>query len=87
MKEANVTRVIDAPREQVWRAFTEPERFAQWFGTPPHTTPLSTVSMDVRPGSEWRATMVHESDGSELPSAAPTARSKSLSGSSSPTRT
>ncbi|MBA2461838.1 MAG: SRPBCC domain-containing protein [Actinobacteria bacterium] len=67
MSEANVTRVFDAPREQVWKAWTEPEHFANWYGTPPYTTPLSTISMDVRPGGEWRATMVHESDGSERP--------------------
>jgi hypothetical protein len=32
--EATVARVFDAPRELVWKAYTEPERFAQWFGTP-----------------------------------------------------
>jgi uncharacterized protein YndB with AHSA1/START domain len=67
MNEATVTRVFDAPREQVWKMFTEPEHFAQWFGTPPFTTPLSTVAMDVRPGGEFRATMVHETDGTQLP--------------------
>jgi uncharacterized protein YndB with AHSA1/START domain len=65
--EATVTRVFDAPREQVWRYFTEPELFATWFGHAPYTTPASRVSMDVRPGGAWAATMVHESDGSELP--------------------
>jgi uncharacterized protein YndB with AHSA1/START domain len=65
--EATITRVFDAPPEEVWRYFTEPELFASWFGTPPYTTPASTVSMDVRPGGAWRATMVHETDGSELP--------------------
>jgi uncharacterized protein YndB with AHSA1/START domain len=64
---ATVTRVFAAPREELWRYFTEPELFATWFGTPPYTTPASTVSMDVRPGGRWRATMVHESDGTELP--------------------
>jgi uncharacterized protein YndB with AHSA1/START domain len=66
-KQATITRVFDAPRERVWQAFTQPEHFAEWFGTPPYTTPASRVSMDVRPGGEFRATMVHESDGSELP--------------------
>ena len=47
--------------------FTEPEHFAEWFGTPPFTTPVSTITMDVRPGGEFRATMVHETDGTELP--------------------
>ncbi len=66
-RQATITRVFDAPRDQVWRYFSEPDRFASWFGTPPYTTPASTVSMDVRPGGAWAATMVHETDGSELP--------------------
>jgi uncharacterized protein YndB with AHSA1/START domain len=66
-QQATITRVFDAPRAELWRYFTEPEPFASWFGTPPYTTRASTVSMDVRPGGKWAATMVHESDGSELP--------------------
>jgi uncharacterized protein YndB with AHSA1/START domain len=50
-------RVFDAPRERVWREWTEPEPFADWFGGPESEVPLSTVSMDVRPGGRWRATM------------------------------
>ena len=67
MKEATITRVFDAPRERVWQCLTEPEDFAAWFGTPPFTTPPSTVTIDARPGGEFRATMVNEADGSELP--------------------
>jgi uncharacterized protein YndB with AHSA1/START domain len=52
-----VTVVFDAPRERVWREWTEPERFADWFGGAEADVPLSTVSMDVREGGEWRATM------------------------------
>jgi uncharacterized protein YndB with AHSA1/START domain len=52
-----VTRVFDAPRERVWREWTEPERFADWFGGTEAEVPVSTVSMDVRPGGAWRATM------------------------------
>jgi uncharacterized protein YndB with AHSA1/START domain len=62
-----ITRVFEAPRELVWKAWTEPERFAQWFGGPPYKTPVDTVSLDVRPGGAWRATMVSQDDGSELP--------------------
>ena len=51
------TRVFDAPRERVWREWTEPERFADWFGGVECEVPLSTVAMDVRPGGAWRATM------------------------------
>jgi uncharacterized protein YndB with AHSA1/START domain len=52
-----LTRVFDAPRERVWREWTEPEAFADWFGGPESEVPLSSVSMDVRPGGAWRATM------------------------------
>ena len=65
--EATITRVFDAPRDAVWRAVTEPEHFAAWFGTPPYTTPVDRVTMEIRPGGAFSATMVHESDGSELP--------------------
>ena len=52
-----ITRVFDAPRERVWKEWTEPEGFADWFGGGQVEVPLSTVSMDVRPGGSWRATM------------------------------
>jgi len=52
-----ITRVFDAPREAVWKEWTEPERFADWFGGSESEVPLSTVSMDVRPGGSWRLTM------------------------------
>jgi uncharacterized protein YndB with AHSA1/START domain len=52
-----ITRVFAAPRERVWREWTEPARFADWFGGSESEVPLSTVSMDVRPGGSWRLTM------------------------------
>jgi uncharacterized protein YndB with AHSA1/START domain len=52
-----VTRVFEAPRERVWREWTEPEAFADWFGGRDGDVPLSTVSMDVRPGGTWSLTM------------------------------
>jgi uncharacterized protein YndB with AHSA1/START domain len=67
MGEATITRTFDAPRERVWEAFTTPADFAAWFGTPPYTTPVETVTIDLRPGGAFRATMVHDGDGSELP--------------------
>jgi uncharacterized protein YndB with AHSA1/START domain len=52
-----VTRVFDAPRERVWEEWTEPKRFADWFGGAESEVPLSTVSMDVSPGGRWHLTM------------------------------
>jgi uncharacterized protein YndB with AHSA1/START domain len=54
-----ITRVLDAPRERVWREWTEPAAFADWFGGPDAEIPLATVAMDVRPGGAWRATMLY----------------------------
>jgi uncharacterized protein YndB with AHSA1/START domain len=52
-----ITRVFNAPRERIWREWTEPERFADWFGGADAEVPIGTVAMDVRPGGAWRATM------------------------------
>lgn len=52
-----LTRVFDAPRHEVWREWTEPDRFADWYGGRGSEVPLASVSMDVRPGGAWRATM------------------------------
>ena len=56
----HITRVFAAPRERVWQEWTQPEAFADWFGTAELEVPLSTVSMDVRPGGAWRLTMFAE---------------------------
>lgn len=43
-----ISRTFDAPRDLVWRAWTERERFMQWFGPKGCTVP--TVNLDLRPG-------------------------------------
>lgn len=45
-------RTFDAPRDEVWKAFTEPELIPRWWG--PHGTTTTVVEMDVRPGGKWR---------------------------------
>ncbi|MGA7712571.1 MAG: SRPBCC domain-containing protein [Rhizomicrobium sp.] len=54
------TRVIDAPRELVFDAFTNPEHLARWWGPIGFTT--TTHSFDLRAGGGWRLTM-HGPDG------------------------
>jgi uncharacterized protein YndB with AHSA1/START domain len=54
----SITRVFDAPRERVWREWTEPEPFADWYGGPGCPVPLESVTMDVRPGGVLRLTML-----------------------------
>lgn len=43
-----LTRVIDAPRDKVFKAWTDPALFKQWFAPRPWTTPI--VETDVRVG-------------------------------------
>lgn len=67
MAEIHITRTYDAPREQVWRAWTEPERIAAWWGRRGWRTPVSSVTLDVRPGGTFRLTSISDADGSEMP--------------------
>ena len=52
-----IVRIFDAPRERVWTEWTTPEAFADWFGGTASEVPVSTVTMDVRSGGTWTATM------------------------------
>lgn len=45
-----ITRVFDAPRELVFKAWTEPEHFTQWWGPNGYSTPHCTL--DARPGGD-----------------------------------
>src|SRR5581483_2821307 len=50
-----ITRVFDAPRETVWKAFTEPERMQHWFG--PKGSQIVKSSMDLRVGGTYHGAM------------------------------
>jgi uncharacterized protein YndB with AHSA1/START domain len=54
-RELVVTRVIDAPREVVFRVWTDPKHAARWWGPQGFTT--LSCEMDVRPGGAYRACM------------------------------
>src|SRR3954465_11145788 len=47
-RELVITRVINAPREKIYRAWTEPELMKQWFAPQPFTTQV--VELDLQPG-------------------------------------
>ena len=61
-----ITRVFDAPRERVWKEWTEPERFADWFGGPEADVPLSTIVDGRQARGSWRATMFAGPDRTEI---------------------
>ncbi|MGW0804871.1 SRPBCC family protein [Nonomuraea sp. NPDC002799] len=58
--EYDITRVFDAPREQVYAAWTEPEHFSRWFGPSTLATPVGRITLDAWPGGSWRAVLVGE---------------------------
>jgi uncharacterized protein YndB with AHSA1/START domain len=55
-----VARVVDAPREMVWNAMTDPKHVVNWWGPRGFTTTIE--SMDFRVGGEWKQVM-HGPDG------------------------
>jgi uncharacterized protein YndB with AHSA1/START domain len=67
-KQFTITRVLDAPREAVWRAWTDPDEAPYWLHPRGITTPRDHVDFDVRPGGRYRYTMV-AADGTEYPTA------------------
>ena len=60
-QEIITTTILDAPRELVFRAYTEPDLFGQWWG--PRRYKAQIEKFDSRPGGEWRVVHVGE-DGS-----------------------
>jgi uncharacterized protein YndB with AHSA1/START domain len=61
-----IVREFEAPRERVWAEWTEPERFADWYGGPDAHNPLDSVSMDLREGGAWRLTMFYGAERREI---------------------
>ena len=50
-REVRIERVFDAPRDRVWRAFTDPALIAQWWG---RGNKLVVERMEVERGGHWR---------------------------------
>lgn len=57
-----ITRVFDAAPADVWKEWTEPVAFADWFGGSGFPVPLETVSMDVRMGGACWLTMLDDAN-------------------------
>ena len=64
-RELVLTRLIDAPPERVFRAWTDPALLVRWFAPLPWTTPKA--ELDVRPGGSSLIVM-RGPDGTEFPS-------------------
>ncbi|MFN2399714.1 MAG: SRPBCC domain-containing protein [Gemmatimonadaceae bacterium] len=51
-RELVIKRILDAPRDLVWKAFSERDRAKQWWGPKDFTVPV--LEMDPRPGGAWQ---------------------------------
>ena len=55
-----IIRGYGVPREDVFAAWTTPERFARWFGPRFTAAPVDRIVLDARPGGVWRVTLTAE---------------------------
>ncbi len=54
-RELVITRIFDAPRENVWKAWTDPERVKRWWGPKDFTAPVCKI--DLRVGGKYLYSM------------------------------
>jgi uncharacterized protein YndB with AHSA1/START domain len=66
-RQVLITRIFDAPRDQVFAAWTEPDHVAAWFGPAQFDTPRDRVVIDLRAGGRFELTMVERDTGTEHP--------------------
>jgi uncharacterized protein YndB with AHSA1/START domain len=62
--ELVIKRVFDAPRELVFKAWSDPEQIKRWWG--PKNYPAAELSMDVRTGGRWRNRLRSTETGDDL---------------------
>jgi uncharacterized protein YndB with AHSA1/START domain len=61
-----ITRVFDASRELVWRAWTDPDQLVRWWGRRGWTAQRSSLVLDVRPGAAFRIVSVRDDGGAQM---------------------
>ena len=59
-----ISRTFDAPRELIWKAWTDPKEMTQWWGPRGFANPV--CELDVRVGGAWRIVM-RSSEGGDYP--------------------
>ena len=65
-QEVLITRVFDASREQLFRAWTDPEEVAAWYGPEHIEAPSERINIEPRVGGRWELTMVSRDGGREF---------------------
>jgi uncharacterized protein YndB with AHSA1/START domain len=62
-----ITRIFDAPRADVFEAWTDPDQVAQWFGPDGFDTARESVVIDLRVGGRYELVMVRKDTGAQFP--------------------
>ena len=62
-----ITRFFDAPRELVFDCMTDPAHLTHFWGPTGVSTPLETITVDLRVGGVFETVMVNDMDGEEYP--------------------
>ena len=65
--EVLITRIFEAPRERVFRAWTNPDEVSEWYGPDLFDTPRDRIRIDLEVGGRYELTMVRRDDGAEYP--------------------
>jgi uncharacterized protein YndB with AHSA1/START domain len=60
--DVEITRLIDAPPQRVYRAFTDPDEFVRWYGPVGFPVDPESVELDARVGGRQQFAMVGEVD-------------------------
>jgi uncharacterized protein YndB with AHSA1/START domain len=66
-RQVLITRIFDAPRDRVFKAWTDPDEVASWYGPEHFDTPRERIRIDLRVGGRYELTMVQRHDGREFP--------------------
>jgi uncharacterized protein YndB with AHSA1/START domain len=65
-QEVVVTRTFEARREQVFKAWIDPDQVAAWYGPEHFDAPRDRIRIDPRVGGRYELTMVRRDGGGEL---------------------
>jgi uncharacterized protein YndB with AHSA1/START domain len=64
--EVAITRDFDAPRERVFKAWTDPDELAAWYGPAHMDTPPDRIRIELRVGGRYELTMVRRDGAGEF---------------------
>jgi uncharacterized protein YndB with AHSA1/START domain len=62
-QQVMITRIFEAPRERVFRSWTDPDEVAAWYGPEHMEAPRDRINIDLRVGGRWELTMVQRGGG------------------------